>query len=112
MTDDGKIPCGLCKQWLYIGEFYCLPVDEGTRAHDIWWGDPNSGRQFGRPKSYCKACNRATTRGKKTFQEYMKTLETSESTRITDPVRAESKAYIERARRMWNEAHPDQAYDL
>ena len=74
MTDDGKVPCGLCKQWLYIAEYYCLPIDQDSPVRDIWWGDPITGKQYGRPKSYCKKCNSATSGGKSKLRQYTSTL--------------------------------------
>lgn len=105
MTDGGKLPCGLCKVWLPITEFYTLPVKEDTPIKDIWWGDPITRKQYGRPKSYCKACNNQTSKGRNAFLEYQAKVRKAEDTRIHDIDRAETKAYIERNRRNWIAEH-------
>jgi hypothetical protein len=64
MTEDGELQCTLCKEWKYIGEFYTLKVYEGlTPFKEVWYGDPVTGKQFGRPNSYCKKCNLISQKG-------------------------------------------------
>lgn len=106
LTDDGKLPCGLCKMWLPITSFYTQPVHEDTPSKYIWWGDPVTGKQYGRPKSYCRVCNRRTVNGKDKFNDYVEKLKTSDKTRIHDIDKAETKAYFERARRIFEAEHP------
>jgi hypothetical protein len=106
MTEDGETPCGLCKQWLHITEFYTKPVKGDTPSKDIWWGDPVTGKQYGQPKSYCRACNRETTRGRNRFHNYMMLVESRNETRIHDLETAWYKAHQENARRKYDAEHP------
>lgn len=54
----------MCGEGVYIWNYYTLEVYEDTSFKDIWWGDPETGKQYGKPKSYCRPCNQISTKGK------------------------------------------------
>jgi len=69
VDDYGRIECGLCEEWIHISGFYTRPVLDGASMKDIWWGDPDTGKQYGQPKSYCRACNYVAQKGWKAVME-------------------------------------------
>lgn len=103
MTETGEIPCGLCGEWLFIGAFYSLEVVEGvTAAKDIWWGDPVTGKQYGRPKSYCRICNQVSQKGPEAVRKYREAMVTRNELREHDIRKAELAAHREK----WTRENP------
>ena len=84
MTDDGKLPCGLCFVWKHIGEFYTQKVELTTSSKYIWWGDPVTGKQYGRPNSYCKSCNLVSQRGPAAVARFKHAIASTVDTYVAD----------------------------
>jgi hypothetical protein len=99
MTEDGKLPCGLCQAWKYIGEFYTQPVITGLSSfRAIWYGDPVTGKQYGRPNSYCKKCNVVSQKGPEAIAAYRRKV-VREAHLVTDVDEAWLQAHEEDFRR-------------
>lgn len=98
MTEDGKVRCGLCKGEKFIGEFYTAKVEFGISSFkDIWWGDPETGKQYGRPNSYCKKCNLVSQKGPHAVA------------RLKDLVRFQQAAYVYDVNEAWLQALDEEA---
>lgn len=93
VDDDGRVQCGLCGEGVYIWNYYCLPVTEETPFSDIWWGDPTTLKQYGRPNSYCRACNRISQKGKEATHEWREVCIYRRRKRIDDPKAAYDEAH-------------------
>jgi hypothetical protein len=98
VDNEGRLECGLCGELVYIWNFYTLPViDDVTDWKDIWY--EKDGKLYGMPKSYCRPCNRISQKGRKAMDIWRTVCVNKRLERIDDPIKAETKAYIEAARR-------------
>jgi hypothetical protein len=99
ITDDGKVLCSLCKEWVDIEGYSTRKLLGGDEDHidDIWY--ERDGRLFGKPQGYCKVCMRAATHSKGAMERRRQ--------EAADARNAENAKFAEEAT-MW----PDRIYDI
>lgn len=103
MDDEGRLLCGSCGESYYIWNFYTIPVFKDlTPAKDIWF--ESNGILYGRPKSYCRKCNRIAQKGKDALDVWRTVCVNRRLNRIDDPIVAETKAYYEDNKREFQKA--------
>jgi hypothetical protein len=63
ITDDGKLFCPLCEQWVDIEGYSTRRLLGGGEdfIEDIWF--ERNGRNFGKPQGYCRPCMTAASQG-------------------------------------------------
>jgi hypothetical protein len=86
---EGRVECSLCGEGIYIWNFYTEPVDPEDEAN-IWFRLGN--RVWGKPKGYCKACNRVATKGKEAIQWHRFEADRQRANRVDDVDQAHKEA--------------------
>jgi hypothetical protein len=63
ITEDGKLLCPLCEQWVDIAGYSTRKLLGGGLDHieDIWF--ERGGVNYGKPQGYCRPCMSAASQG-------------------------------------------------
>jgi hypothetical protein len=70
VTPDGNLYCIACQSWVHIKLWSTSRVFDDSDPADIWYVDPDTHRQYGKPSGYCRKCYSRRTQGSAAFRKY------------------------------------------
>jgi hypothetical protein len=111
VSQAGEVFCTVCQSWKSLRDFRChkLIGNGEDNPNDIWWQDPNNGREFGRPDGYCRACSSKKTQGPVAMRKYLEALGLDKVT-WRDRWQAEQDKMDEEAALVWEPPTLDPTY--